>query len=343
VLSLRGVDVDDIPREAARGKLLPVYLLGGEERFLVTRALEAIRTAVVGNGPRGLAEDIFDGRGTDARTVIEACRTLPMMAKRRLVLVRGVDQMSTTEQEALIPYLSAPVDSTVLVLVAVTLDARRKIALEAKKRGCLFVAQHPSEQAVGHWLEREAKARGATLEPGAVESLSLAVGPDLSLLSDALDRLLLFTNGAAVTAHDVDTVVTAVREVPAWDLAEAVAARNLPATLSILARLTAQRQHALPTLGMIARQVHQIARAHTAMATGGPSAVADELKIPTFIAQKLTAQARKWTAPQLSRALRILAATDAALKGAKRDDARILEECVLALCGGPGMGEPAQR
>ena len=34
---------------------------------------------------------------------------------------------------------------------------------------------------------------------------------------------------------------------------------------------------------------------------------------------------------------------DSALKGAKRGDDRVMEECLLALCGGPGMGEAALR
>ncbi len=337
------MDIEAIPREAAKGHVLPVYLLGGEERLLVTRASDAIRQATVGGGPRGLAEDLYDGKQTDARTVVQACRTLPMMAKRRLVVVRGVDQMSSTEQEGIIPYFAAPVSTTVLVLLAINLDARRRLALEAKKHGFLFIAKHPSEGDLGPWIERETRARGATLEPGAVESLALAVGPDLSALGDALDRLVLYADGAAITAHHVDLVVTPVREVPAWDLADAIGSRNLAAALSILARLTAQRQHALPTLGMIARQVHQIARAQSLLAAKGGVSLPKALGIPPHAADKLAAQARRWTPAQVYRALRILAATDAALKGAKRDDARILEECAMALCGAGGMGEPAAR
>ncbi len=337
------MDIEAIPREAAKGNILPVYLLGGEERFLVTRAAEAVRLAVVGRGPRGLSEDLFDGGRTEARAVIQACRTLPMMAKRRLVYVRAVDQMSVAEQEALIPYFAAPEPTAVLVLVALALDVRRRIALEARKHGCLFQSKHPEEHELGPWIDREATARGATLEPGAVESLALSVGPDLAALSDALDRLTLYANGAAITAQHVDIVVTPTREVPAWDLAEAVGSRNAPAALSILARLSAQRQHALPTLGMITWQVHQIARARAVLDTQGEGDIARTLRLPARSLHRVVAQAKRWSPLMLHRALRILTATDAALKGAKRDDARILEECALALCGGAGMGETALR
>ena len=337
------MDIDDIPANVAKGRILPVYLLGGEERWLVARASEAIRTVVVGRGPPGLAEDVFDGKQTQGRTVIQACRTLPMMAKRRLVFVRGVDQMPSDEQEALIPYFAAPEPTTVLLLVAVAYDGRRRIALEAKKFGFLFPANHPDEDALGPWIEREAKARNTTLEPGVLESLSLAVGPDLAALSDALDRLVLYANGAPISVHDVDVVVTPVREVPAWDLADAIGHRNLADSLEIVSRLAAQRQHALPTLGLVTWQIHQIARAKAHLESKGEASMARDLRMRPLSVPKMVAQTKRWSVPMLFRAFRILAATDAALKGSKRDDARILEECVMALCGGAGMGLPGLR
>jgi len=97
------------------------------------------------------------------------------------------------------------------------------------------------------------------------------------------------------------------------------------------------------TLGLIARQVHLIAKARTHADTRATTPLASTLKLPPFAADKIAAQARRWPPAMIQRALRVLAATDAALKGAKRDDERIVEECLLALCGGAGMGEVAAR
>ncbi len=337
------VDIHSAIDAVAKGKLQPVYLLAGDERLLITRCADAIRAATVGGGPRGLSEDLFDAKQTTGATIINACRTLPMMAKRRLVTVRGVEEMRKADQEALLPYLEKPEPTAVLVLVAPGFDMRVKLALTAKEKGCLFVAKPPSEGELVPWIEREAKGRGITLEPGAAESLAMSIGPDLSMLGDALERLQLYTAGAAVTTRAVDEVVTPVREIPAWDLADAIGQRNVASCLTILARLTAQRQHALPTLGLIARQVHQLAKAR-ALADGKmQGALASVLRMPPFAAEKVAQQAKRWSPAQLQRALRVLAATDAALKGAKRGDERVLEECVIALCGGPGMGETAMR
>jgi DNA polymerase-3 subunit delta len=231
------------------------------------------------------------------------------------------------------------------VLVALQLDQRRRIAAEAKKHGFLVVAAPPKEDKLVPWVTREAKSRGMQLDPGAVESLCLLVGPDLSLLSDALDRVQLFAMGRPVTAADVDQCITAVREVVAWDLADAIAERDLPSALSILGRLMAQRQPALPTLAVMGRPVYQIAAARRWLASKDPEkgSLGSVVKGPPQAVKRVENAARRWSGAHLARAVRILASADAALKGSKRDDARILEEAAIALCGGPGMGERPTR
>lgn len=336
------MDVVQAIEKAKKGEVLPVYLVGGEERLLVSRLCDAVRVATVGNGPRGLAEDAFDGRGTSAATVLTACRTLPMMAKRRLVTVRGVEQMSAQDQEALIPYLAKPEGTTVLLLVAVQLDGRRKLALEAKKAGCLFNAEHPSEADAAHWIEREAKHRGVSMDAGAVESLTLAIGTDLGQLADAIERLALYTNNGPVTARTVDAVVTPVREIPAFDLSAAVSRRDRPAALAAITRLLNQREDPLPIMGLLAWQIAQLAKAKEfSVRPREGKSLGQLMKMPPSKIAGTVAEANKWSLPQLHRAFRILAATDAALKGARKDREMAVVEAVLALCGAPGMGEPA--
>lgn len=339
VLDGAEMDLSTAVDNARKGQLLPVYLLGGDERLSITRAVEVIRTAVVGGGPRGLSEDLFDGKQSSAGAVITAARTLPMMAKRRLVTVRAVEQMSADDQEAVIGYFAKPEPSTVLLLVALQLDGRRRLALEAKKHGYLFVAASPDEESLPGWIEGEAKARGIALGTGVAESLGMAIGPDLALLTDALERLGLYADGRPLTPQDVDRCVTPVRAIESWDLTRALGHRNLDAALSALARLEAQRQEPLMTLGAVAYHFRVLAKARRYFAQGAKQPPGAALKVRREDIDGFLEQGRKWSAPQLRRAVRVLAATDAALKGAKRDRGRIIEECAIALCGGAGMGE----
>ena len=119
--------LDDVTTRASQGSLDLVYVLVGTERLLIERAVDAVRRAVDAMGAPGFNVEIFDGKGLEAGRAISAARTLPMMADKRLVLVRRFDAMTPTEQNHLAEYLGDPSDSACFVMTADKLDGRGKI------------------------------------------------------------------------------------------------------------------------------------------------------------------------------------------------------------------------
>jgi DNA polymerase-3 subunit delta len=93
-------------REALEQKLRPVYLLVGDERHLESNVVQALRAAATAGGIPGLNEDQIQAHDSDVDTALSAARTLPMMAKRRFVLVRGLEHWEAregSESKALAP------------------------------------------------------------------------------------------------------------------------------------------------------------------------------------------------------------------------------------------------
>lgn len=329
----------------AKGKPQAVYVIHGPERMLVQRAVEAIRKATVGEGPRGLSEDHFEALESTPARVIDACRMLPMLSTWRLVLARSIDEWRPTELEHFLPYFAAPTPSTVLVLLAEKLDTRIKFALDAKKRGYLFEAAPPDERDLARWLEDEAARRGAMFAPGAAATLALTVGANLTALSDALDRLQAFAAGRAITDADVDELVATARGAGKFELSEAVADRDLPRALSLIHALAQQREPGLLTLAFIAVQLRKLARVRDALDRGEERSIAQRARMNPSAVPRAIAQARKWSPAQLAHALRICAQADERLKSktAGLPDARVLEACVLAMLGGPNGLERSAR
>src|SRR5262249_22718620 len=151
----------------AKGKLLPIYVIHGKEQLLITRAVEALRKATVGAGPRGLSEDHHEAPETTPARVIDECRSLPMLSKWRFVLVRSVDDWKSDELDQFLPYIAQPVRSTLLLMVGDKLDGRTRFAVALKKKGLLFSADPPAERELGPWVEAEARRRGTSFAPGA--------------------------------------------------------------------------------------------------------------------------------------------------------------------------------
>src|SRR6478609_9897307 len=120
---------DQAIREAQEQKLRPVYLLTGEERHLEGKVVQALKAAATAGGIPGLNEDQLSAQETDVETALAAARTLPMMAKRRFVLVRGLEHWEPRDSavgpvkdklnplDRLLEYAQNPNASTTLVLL----------------------------------------------------------------------------------------------------------------------------------------------------------------------------------------------------------------------------------
>ncbi|HEX7671051.1 MAG TPA: DNA polymerase III subunit delta [Polyangiaceae bacterium] len=340
--------------EARDGKLRPVYLVYGDERYLQTIVVAELRKAVIGAVDLGLNEDHFDAAEADVDAVISAARTLPMMAKHRLVIVRQVERWEPKTEgktdggktdggkgkagalDRLADFVANAPPSTVLVLVG-KLDARRRLVLLAKKAGYMVDCETPPRNAIPAWLSRRAKDREKTLAPGVAELLADIAGPELSRLDDAIERLALYVGPgpSEITEDSVAEVIVGVKPSSVWELVSAVGRRDLGAALATLSRVYDPKDRGLPLLGTLAWSTRQLVKFSAATARGlSPSDAARHAGAPPFKAADLAEQSRRITQAELAKWLRTLSEVDLALKGgSKRPPQAILESMVISLCG----------
>ncbi|MGE0792192.1 MAG: DNA polymerase III subunit delta [Sandaracinaceae bacterium] len=331
------MEIGELIDAAREGRFRPVHVLTGSERFLIERAIGLLKRASVGDGIAGFNDDLFHGATSLAgQKIVNAARTLPMMASARFVLVRNVDAMSNDEQQPLAEYLEHPVDSTCLVLTAEKLHASSRLAKAAKSTGALTDAKPLKGAALRRFTTDEAKRRGHAISGRAADALLEAMGEDLAAIDDALERLSLYLgDGGRIDENAVEACVSRIAADSIWALVDAIGVRDTKTALAASASLLAAREPALRILGMVARQLRIVARMRDALRSGlrGKDA-ALEAGAPPFKADELTKSASRFSARDLAGAFTLLAEADLALKGSKRPPERVLEEAVLALCAG---------
>lgn len=334
------LEIQTLLSDARQGKWKPIHLLVGAEKFLIDRAVVLLKKATVGEG-RGFNDDVFNGSAQlTAQRIVSAARTLPMMAAARFVLVRDVDELPPAELDQLAAYVAAPSPSTCLVMTAEKIDARTKLAKAAKE----VDGWVPAEPIKGPLLERfaiaEAKRRGHALDHRALSALSDAVGSDLAALEDAIERCSLYVGtdggkGRPIDLDAVENVVERVRVDTIWSLVDAIALRRTSQAMEAVGSLLGAREAELAILGSVARQLRLVARMKDGLEAGmSPDEAVKVAGGPPFKARALADAARKFTKDDLARAFVLLAETDVALKGSKRDSGIVLEEAVLRLCVG---------
>jgi DNA polymerase-3 subunit delta len=319
----------------------PLYFIHGKERYLIDRAVDILRARVLDARTRDFNYELFYGKEAGAARIVQAARSLPMMAKRRLVLVRDADEMKADELAGLIPYVSAPCPETCLVFVGEKVDSRMKFFTAFKKTGELIKLDPLYERQLPDFVRGEARARGVKIDGDAVQLIVDEIGAELGQLADAVERLAMFVGEKKqVSAADVVEVVATTRQRSVFELANAVGEGNRERALQVLGSMLGARESGVRIVAMLARHLRQLWVAHEWLKGGGGKAqLASVLGIPPFFVDGIVDQARRFDRQRLRHMHDALFNTDKLLKSSRLDDARTLELLVLELTARP-LGTP---
>ena len=205
--------------QIAAGETQPIYLLQGEDDVEKSALAHEFETLVdegirAFNVERVHAGDLSSGDklAAAALSLIDAVRTLPMMAPRRIVLVFQADGLLIPKRESeaasralddLERMIKAPEVLTTLVFVAGSLDKRsRMYKLLAKQATLVECGAIESQGDAERWIRNRVSAAGVQIEPAGARLLAERGGTDVKRLRNDVERLLLFTLGQKTISLD---------------------------------------------------------------------------------------------------------------------------------------------
>ena len=345
------VTPDQAVGEAKAGKLRPVYLVVGEESYLEAEVLAALKAAALQGGVPGLNEDRFVAGEVDVDRVLSAARTLPMLGKRRLVVVRSLERWEPREGaegkdsskqslDRLGEYAKDPVPSTMLVLVGSSLDKRRRLVTLARNEGFLVSCEPLARGDLPRFVQERVRAHGSHIAPDVADAVAELTGPELSQVSDAVERVCLYVGaGAEVTEAAVAECIVRLRPSTVWELVGAVGRRDAGAALAALDQVYDPADRGIRLVGLLAWSTRQLVKFEAATRAGlGASEAAVRAGAPPFKARELAQQVRGLTPADLGNFLVRLAGVDAELKGgSRRPPKSSLERLILDLCTTRGV------
>ena len=327
----------------------PVYLIAGDEDALIDRALAAIsETVLSGQRSRDFAFTRFEGRNTSAAEIEGAARTVSLFGGRRLVVVRDAQDLGSEAQKEIVGYVKAPVEAATLVLVvrgggADSKDPRQAKAAKAAKlyakaiaatSGVVVECPRPRPRDLPRVAEGLLRENQLRAQRDALYALVEAVGEDLGLLIQAVEKLSLYKGGPAeISAADVAQVVTDTRSESVFALVDAVAEGRLDPALAILRRMLRDGEAVLALLGHLARHVRNLARVQALFARGlSIEELRAELGLHPYVVQKCLQQSKRFSPQQLAHHLTRLAELDWGIKRSRLSDTLLLERAIMDLC-----------
>lgn len=329
------IDAQKFYKDLEKGHLAPVYLLFGEEPYLLNQSVDRFKYAVLNEGAIDFNYSLFYASDADVSSIRDAVETLPMMAARRLVIVKEAQELTDKEWAELETLFSNAVDSTVFVLLASRLDKRKKaIRILLEKADCIEFKK-PYENQIPSWINYIAQSLGLTISNEAIHLLHKLVGHHLTEIEGELKKLGDYVGGnRRIEVADVAQAVSRSKEENVFDFTKAIGECNRVSALEHLVHLMDQGQSEIGIVSLVARHIRILLTVKRGMDEGLHGAkLAHYAQVPPYFLDGYAGQARLWSVRKLEQTLVVLSETDRALKSSPLSSHIWLENMVLKTCG----------
>lgn len=321
------MDIAKFKSDLKSGCLRGVYILGGEEEYLIRyylgeirRALDIDPTFAVFNNPS------YEGSEVDFGELTEAVKSPPMMSDYKLIEWRHADFASMKEGElASLSELCELVKDYSYSILVFTAEGERMDFGTPKRPSKFFSTfdkisnilrfEKSTEAQLYGWLKRHFDAMGVTVDMEVLKALVFRVGKSMdTLLSEAekLSFLALSRGRDKITVEDVAEVSISTPESDTFALSNAITERNKSAAFAALLDLKNRRVEPTIVLGMIAKTFDDLLSVSMLLYDGvGVAEIESALKMNPYKLKIYLSAAKKYSPESLAEITNALTRSDA--------------------------------
>jgi DNA polymerase III subunit delta len=296
--------------------LKPAYLICGDDDAKIDAWRARVRhRAEEERGPGGL--EAFDARASEPSEIVAALTALTFDPGDRYVLVDDVGAWKAPELEPLTKVLADMPPDTVLVAIARGKALKQLCKAVEAAGGEVREYAAPKPWELPKWLVGRAHELGLQLDQEAAKELIGLVGTSQQRLSRELEKLGLSAHPRTnVTTADVEELAARDAAPQAYDLADALVAGDLKATLALAEELEAHGERPGRLVYPVVRRLRDVHRAAALLDQGVPeSKVGEALKAPPWLVKKTVARAKQADRAALERAICIFADLEIDMRG----------------------------
>jgi len=238
-----------------------IFIFHGSESFFIDYLIKKITDASFDNSSdKDLNHHKFYGTENSISEILSACMSYPMLAERKLVIVKEFDRMTTSKSEAesFLKYIDKPQSTTRLILAATKMDntgLAKKILKKSVSVECRNL--HPGE--LYAWVARKYKDSNVEVEKETISFLIENIGNDLLRLNQEIEKSVDFTGNVKKVSLELISELTGFnREVNVFNFQKVLGARNLEDSLKIGLQLLEQQNAMEVILAMLYRFFRQV-------------------------------------------------------------------------------------
>ena len=329
-----------------------LYILSGQDDFSLTHSLEEIKGEMGEQTILAAGTTTLDGQQVTLDQLRTVCETVPFLAGRRLVIIKGLlerfeprgrsrRQRKTTrvtdqqnEYKSLSACIGEMPDSTILVLIESRITNNNPLFRELADKAVVKSFPLLRDAELRQWIQRRVKEEGGSLSPQAVDLLTKLVGSNLWIMTSEINKLVLFTSGRRIEEEDVKAVVSYTQQTNVFAMVDAIVEFKAELAEQLLQQLLQRGDAPVYLLFMLSRQMQMIVRARELRKQGKTRIeIQNKLGLTSgFALGKTLEQASRYSLPRIKEVYHRLLEADLSIKTGKYDAELALNILVAELC-----------
>lgn len=267
----------------------------------------------------------------------QAASAMPFLAKVRLIIVRDLlsGKLDKTYQKQLLDYLpNLPETTRLLFLESQPLKANNPLVklAESEKSGYVKNFEKPQGAALERWIRQKVEAENGRITPQATHMLATNIGSQMEILSQEVEKLLLYSNGEEIQSEQVKRLSPYAAEASIFDLVDALGNRNGKKASQLLQEKFLEGADPFYLFSMFSRQFRLLIQVKELADEGKrPQAISQELKMHGFVVGKLYQQCQGFSLSQLEQIYHHLLEIDVGVKTGRNEMSTALNLLVAGL------------
>lgn len=228
-------EVEKILAELEKKNYSPIYYLYGEEPFFIDVISDYIERNVLSDDEKAFNQQIVYGKDITIDALIHYAREYPMMAERRVIIVKEAKELNRTIAN-LEPYVKNPSPTTLLVICYKygKIDGKTKLAKELNKYVSLE-SKKLYESDTLKWITKYLKDNNYTITQVASQLLVSFLGTDLGRIANELNKLkIILPKGTEITPSHIEENIGISKDFNVFELQNALGKKDFAKAMQII-------------------------------------------------------------------------------------------------------------
>ncbi len=316
-----------IDNDIKSGQLKQVYLLYGEETYLIRQYRDKLKKVMVSDEDT-MNFSAFSGEDINPKEIIDLAETLPFFADRRVILMEdsGLFKKSGIGDE-LAEYLPEMPETTFFIFVEEAVDKRTKIFKALGKKGSTVEFKKQTDDVLARWVGGRIRKEGKGMTQAAYNLFISKTGTDMENIDKELEKLICYClDKEMIEVTDVVAVTTEQIQNKVFDMVDAIAGHQQKRALDLYYDLLALKEPAMRIMFLITQQFQRMMVVKSMSNQGfGNKDIATKAGCPEWAVRKYQGQCRSFTMEQLKQAIKDGVDYEEAVKTGRMNDQMAVE------------------